>query len=88
MLRYRGNLNASIHFRKSFCDVSQLFMIQVSSIRNTDVTPQRFIKRGLSQRTAGGEGTEGRAVAPVLCEGERRFWVDAYCNFFEKEKVD
>ena len=49
VLCYRGNLNASIHFIKSFCDVSQLFMIQVSSIRNTYVTPQRFIKWGLSQ---------------------------------------
>jgi len=63
-------------------------MIQVSSIRNTYVTPQRVMKCGLSPCAAHCEGTEGVAIAPVLCEGEQSFWVDVYCNFFEKQKVD
>lgn len=86
-VRYWGNLNASIHFIKSFCDVSQLFMIQVSSIRNTYVTPQRFIKWGLSQCAAHCEDAEGGAIAPVLREREQSFWVDIHCNFSEKQKV-
>lgn len=65
VLHYRGNSNASIHFRRSFCDAPQLFMIQLSSIRSTSVTPWRFMKWGLSQRTAHWEGMEGGAK--LLC---------------------
>lgn len=54
VLHYRGNSNASIHFRRSFCDAPQLFMIQVSSIRSTPVTPRCFMEWGLSQCTEGG----------------------------------